>query len=253
MESGPSPIAGPSRPRRTPTTPMDLGDRIIATQRKNASATGPSRYVPLPLISEFLTNRSRAPQRRTQTPDEYSRGPSQPAKRALYDPTKTIPPPLPKIAFPLPTETTPRATPPILAPRIASPHRHRDPDVPGPSRRNNPRPESPARGPKPSRKLFDPAHHDPHAFSRPPSTSEEKSVRSENTIPKRAHLPRTAEEEADKERERRRRKEGSERGSGSSGRKKDGDGKSKGARSLGSRSSEGSESFKDRERGKGKR
>lgn len=56
-------------------------------------------------------------------------------------------------------------------------------------------------------------------------------------------------EEGDRERERRRRKEGSERGSQQHGRhRREGDD----GRSRGSRSSEGSESLKDRERGRGK-
>jgi hypothetical protein len=61
--------------------------------------------------------------------------------------------------------------------------------------------------------------------------------------------PINEDEEGDRERERRRRKDGSERGSQNQGRnKRDDDGKSRG-----SRSSEGSESLKDRERGRGNR
>lgn len=197
---------------------------------------------------------------RPDAADEYSRGPSQPARRALFDPSRSVPPP--RVASPLQMEAPPRSQP-----QPASPSRHRStPD--GPSRRA----ESPSRPPRPSRKLFDPTVHDPHHFSRPPvpvvppptasPLLNEGNLSRARDLPRsvdpalavrRPHLPRTAEEEADKERERRRRKEGSERGSGSSGRKKeDSGGRSKGARSLGDRSSEGSESFKDRERGKGK-
>lgn len=192
-----------------------------------------------------------APGRQTPQADEYSRGSTQPARRALYDPSRPAPPP--RLASPQPP-------PSQLPPAPSSPSRQRDPS--DASRR---RPESPSRPPRPIRKLFDPTVHDPHQFSRPPPASRalnEGNLRglkdgptrsNDQGLPvRRSQLPRTAEEEADKERERRRRKEGSERGSGSSGRKKDDAGKSRATRSLGSRSSEGSESFKDRERGKGK-
>lgn len=195
--------------------------------------------------------------------NEFSRGPTKPVSRALFDPTKSIPlPPPPRVASPLPIDPPSRSQPPPPS----SPARVREQPIAGPSNhgvRRNVRPESPARGPKPSRKLFDPTVHDPHQFSKPPTpvslgpgeaSGSRVSRQSETGASvKRSWPPRTAEEEADRERERRRRKEGSERGgSGISGRKKEEAGRSRGARSLGDRSSEGSESFKDRERGKGK-
>ena len=131
-------------------------------------------------------------------------------------------------------------------------------------RRSTPRLDHSPR-PAPSRRLFDPSdsigrtsgsnasgrREEPHAHS---STSRRVAeLGSEGRISGR-RTPRTPEEEADRERERRRRKEGSERGSLAASamakrREKD-DGRSK--RSMGSKSSEGSESFKDRERGKGR-
>lgn len=118
-----------------------------------------------------------------------------------------------------------------------------------------------------TKKLFDPIAHDPRSFSSlaiSPSLPDTESGPLTSTTAKRL-LRRAApgtgsgsgqsgsstptwEIDADRERERRRRREGSERGSALSGKKKDGD-----ARSKGSKSSEGSESFKDRERGKGKK
>lgn len=92
----------------------------------------------------------------------------------------------------------------------------------------------------PVKKLFDPDVHDPVHFH-PRATAPEGSSRVRRSAG-------TAEEEGDRERERRRRREGGEKGSAGSSRKKEGD-----ARSRGSRSSEGSESLRDRERGKGKR
>lgn len=59
----------------------------------------------------------------------------------------------------------------------------------------------------------------------------------------KGQVPQTPEEQADRERERRKRREGSEKGSHHTSRRKDSD-----TRSKGSRSSEGSESFKNRDR-----
>lgn len=118
-----------------------------------------------------------------------------------------------------------------------------------------------------TKKLFDPVAHDPRSFTSlatPPSLPDTESAPSTSTTAKRllrraapgtgsgsgqsGSSKHTWEIDADRERERRRRREGSERGSTLSGKKKDSD-----ARSKGSKSSEGSESFKDRERGKGKK
>lgn len=102
------------------------------------------------------------------------------------------------------------------------------------------------------KKLFNPDVHDPHQFQRaqhaPSEASSGQSKMSRRTThAATSRVERTPEEEADRERERRKRREGSERGSAAVSRKKEGDTKSKG-----SRSSEGSESLRDRERGKGK-
>ena len=102
-----------------------------------------------------------------------------------------------------------------------------------------------SRGEAPVKKLFNPDVHDPHRFHPRPA---DLSAGSSRSILRRSQTGngRTPEEEADRERERQRRREGSERGS-QAAKRKDSDGRSKG-----SRSSEGSESLKDRERGKAK-
>lgn len=120
-----------------------------------------------------------------------------------------------------------------------------------------------------TKKLFDPVAHDPRSFTPlaiPPSLPDTESAPSPSATAKRllrravpgagsgsgsgqsGSSAHTWDIDADRERERRRRREGSERGSTLSGKKKDSD-----ARSKGSKSSEGSESLKDRERGKGKK
>lgn len=120
-----------------------------------------------------------------------------------------------------------------------------------------------------TKKLFDPVAHDPRSFTPlaiPPSLPDTESASSPSATAKRllrraapgagsgsgsgqsGSSVHTFDIDADRERERRRRREGSERGSTLSGKKKDSD-----ARSKGSKSSEGSESLKDRERGKGRK
>lgn len=162
-------------------------------------------------------------------------------RRRLFDPD----------APPLPPPPLPRQTNSASRSRRPEPDSHRrlfDPDAPGPSQH----------------KLFDPNAHDPAQFS--PGTGVDNTnihgihltsaaggASAAAGVPGRpfllrpGHNTRTPEEEADRERERQRRREGSERGSSNpSSRRKDSD-----ARSKGSRSSEGSESFKDHKRGRG--
>ncbi|WVQ99451.1 hypothetical protein IAU59_006586 [Kwoniella sp. CBS 9459] len=312
----PTPIAGPSRPRR-PVDHTDIAHKIVALQRKNASLppgerNGPSSAVPrsssrsrraaegserdreysrssypqmggLPGSGSGSTrpspqpppspSKSRNQSRNPSSPrphhsslrppaeiNEFSRGPVPgPSSRALFDPSRPTAPQLAKL------DRSPRPSPPQLStPRLADVEdrereRDRDRDMERPRRRLDSRRNEP---PSNGKKLFDPSIHDPHHFSSPrpsiatppplpnghgllPDSSEAGS--SSRSLLRRAAAPsRTPEEEADRERERRRRREGSERGSLPS-KRKDSDQKSKG-----SRSSEGSESLKDRERGKGK-
>ncbi|WRT66431.1 uncharacterized protein IL334_003387 [Kwoniella shivajii] len=278
----PTPLAGPSRPRRQVDN-ADIANKIVALQRKNASLVGsesrpgtsrPSRRdVPererhrniLPQIgvlppsgqslgravpppspsSSRNTPRLPSSPRRThphassrpsaEIQDEYSRGPGSKSSssRALFDPSRPTVPQLAKLD---------------RSPRLPSSSEDEVPRRRVESRRN----ESSNIG----KKLFDPTIHDPlHFQPRPPITtpipeSSELGSGSGSTSSRlllRRGVPgvvRTAEEEADRERERRKRREGSERGSLPS-KRKDSD-----TRSKGSRSSEGSESLKDRERGR---
>lgn len=242
----------PPRPRR----PVDLADRIVALQRKNAVAgpsqdAGPSRpkttpknsiqlsASPEPLQARQHAGRRLVPppapfadefSRRLPSPknlvDEFSRGPEllKSSPRMLYDPSR----PPPTIAMPSRNDLAPSV------PRATDDRRWHAPP--------NPHAEGPSRHrPEPGRQLFDPTLHDPHHFQQA-STGPSRSL-----LRRVVGSERSAEEEADRLRERRRRREGSERGSAPSSRKKDSDGRSKD-----SRSSEGSESFKDRERGKGR-
>nr|XP_019046379.1 hypothetical protein I302_05123 [Kwoniella bestiolae CBS 10118]OCF25309.1 hypothetical protein I302_05123 [Kwoniella bestiolae CBS 10118] len=263
----PTPLAGPSRPRRAVDN-TDIANKIFALQRKNAStgegsgsstrpsrrtesserererhrlpqigvlpAAGPMRTYPNPPASP---NRSSNPPRHPSSPrrthpslrppadiDEYSRGPPPNAlsSRALFDPSRPSSAPIQR------TDRSPR---PLV-------------EEERPRRRVDSRPSS-------SKKLFDPSIHDPMHFSPslrlPALESSEQGSSSKLLLRRPPGGSRTAEEEADRERERRKRREGSERGSTSTGSKKK---DSSDTRSKGSRSSEGSESFKDRERGK---
>ncbi|WWC94237.1 hypothetical protein V866_001077 [Kwoniella sp. B9012] len=268
----PTPLAGPSRPRR-PVDNADIANKIFALQRKNASsgdphgasrpsrrtessererererhrlpqigvlpAVGPSRSYPNPPPSPNRSSNARHPSspRRTHPSlrpspdiDEYSRGPppNTSSSRALFDPSRPAPPQVQKI------DRSPR--PVVEEERVR--------------RRLDSRPSSSS-----SKKLFDPTIHDPMHFSPSPrlplpDSSDIGSSSSSKLLLRRppTGVARTPEEEADRERERRKRREGSERGStNTNSKKKD----SSDTRSKGSRSSEGSESFKDRERGK---
>lgn len=111
-------------------------------------------------------------------------------------------------------------------------------------RRTRPPDGNSRRGEVATKKLFNPDVHDALSFHRP-ADGIVTSGSSRNLLRTPAVDGTTPEEEADRDRERRRRREGSERGSQPT-RRKDPE-----LRSKGSRSSEGSESFKDRERGKG--
>jgi protein SMG6 len=217
------PDPGPSRPPRR--VDVNLADRIMQLQRKNAntnpSVPGPSRK-PTPLVVPPPTSpriRSQVPSSTILRDDEFSRGPSIPKiSRQLFDPTRSNLP----VHTPTITEDRTRRVRPVELPV---------------SRRD-----------APVKKLFDPDVHDPHHFHpRPNGNGSEGSSRRQLSVGVTSGNGRMTEEEADRERERRRRREGSERGSTATGKKKEGD-----ARSKGSRSSEGSESLRDRERGKNK-
>lgn len=149
--------------------------------------------------------------------DEFSRGAEiAPVQKTLFDPARPIP---------------------LVQPRSDTEDRPRRPRADPPIRRTE----------APVKRLFNPAIHDPHSFHpRPVEPARQDSGSSSRSLLRPAPNGRTPEEEADRERERRKRREGSERGSHAS-KRKDVDAKSKG-----SRSSEGSESLKDRERGKAK-
>jgi protein SMG6 len=236
----PSPVSGPSRPRRVEN---NLADRIIQLQRKNAANpsqlstnAGPSRLsasrsrepLPLPVPSPISQTRTSP---RLPMSDEFSRDlPALPSSRQLYNPGQ-----------------------PASAPAIPVP--------PQDDRSRRIRPVESAKGPvrrdQPVKKLFNPDIHDPLHFHprpspvpppHPPEGSSSRGLQRNAGIPNGHGHPRMTEEEADRERERRRRREGSERGSNVPSKKKESD-----TRSKGSRSSEGSESLRDRERGKGKR
>ncbi|WVR07097.1 hypothetical protein IAU60_004136 [Kwoniella sp. DSM 27419] len=281
----PTPIAGPSRPPRR-VGHYDHGDdvasRIFALQRKNASmptgsgepssrsrrhatevpdrefqrhnlpqigvlpAVGPARSAAQPPPSPSRPRGSRKPgsprpsssSLRPAELNEFNRGavPS-PAGRALYDPSRPA---------------APQSTRPDRSARIPGEGEDKRRRPTGDVRRHEPGSVPPTLG----KKLFDPSLHDPHHFdprsSQPPSHgthAPEGSESSSRMLLRRPPTIRTPEEEADRERERRRRREGSERGSvpSVSTRRKDDQ------RSKGSRSSDGSESLKDRERGKGNR
>lgn len=153
---------------------------------------------------------------RRQEAEDFNRGADRSsAPRQLYDPARSPLPVVPR------AEEAPRRRPPV------------------------PPPHAQARNEPATKKLFNPDVHDPHQFQRVRAVPSESSSGSRGLMRKPA-AARTPEEEADRERERRKRREGSERGS-LAVKKKDSD-----TRSKGSRSSEGSESLKDRERGKGK-
>ncbi|OCF36801.1 hypothetical protein I316_01397 [Kwoniella heveanensis BCC8398] len=251
----PTPMAGPSRSRRQVDN-NDIAHKIVALQRKNASLPPGERNGP---SSTASPSKSRNPPRNPSSPrpphsslrspaeiNEFSRGPVPgPSSRALFDPSRPTAPQLAKL------DRSPRPSPPQLA----------TPAVPDTEDRDRPRRRLDSRRNEPSstgKKLFDPSIHDPHHFSAPRPTiatppnglgvlaDSSEAGSSSRSLLRRAAPSRTPEEEADRERERRKRREGSERGSLPS-KRKDSDQKSKG-----SRSSEGSESFKDRERGKGK-
>ena len=150
--------------------------------------------------------------------DDFSRGAlTSPApQRTLFDPTRPV------------------STPPI---RLEFDERPRRP----------PRADLPIRRADASvKKLFNPDIHDPHSFHpRPVDPGRDGNSGSLRSVLQRQN-GRIPEEQADRERERQKRREGTERGIQASKRKEPD------AKSKGSRSSEGSESLKDRERGKGK-
>ena len=217
---------------------------------------------------------------RFEAVDEYTRGPAPPVtQRRLWDPSSqaSLAPPIPRQAAVPPINTTSSqrydtSKPTVSSPIPLSPRRDRpserdrgradeyDREY---DRRSTPRMDQSPR-PAPSRRLFDPND----SIGRSSGGSMASSRRDEGHSSRRVaelgsesrmsgrRTPRTPEEEADRERERRRRKEGSERGSLAASamakrrEKERDDGRSK--RSMGSKSSEGSESFKDRERGKGR-
>ncbi|WWC89258.1 uncharacterized protein L201_004179 [Kwoniella dendrophila CBS 6074] len=254
-------ISGSRSSRRAESTERER-HRNVPPQIGVLPPSGPSRLYPNPPSSP---SRSSNPPRHPASPrkphpslrpspdiDEYSRGPGpSSSNRALFDPSRSassqqqVLPPIPRV------DRSPR---PIYEDEI--PRRRLD------SRRNGAADSQSYGQGQPSsssssKKLFDPSIHDPLHFSSHPhqnlrSTSNtpessEMGSSSNRLLLRRPHTTRTPEEEADKERERRKRREGSERGSTSTSmmKKKDSD-----TRSKGSRSSEGSESFKDRERGK---
>lgn len=219
-----------------------------------------------------LTSRSRFEQ-----VDEYTRGPPQAAmQRRLWDPSQAQSAPhMPRQAAVPPINTSQRydsSRPAVASPTPLSPRRDRERERDRDrsriedhdreyDRRSAPRLEHSPR-PAPSRRLFDPDE----TISRPSGSASSGRRDDGHSHSSRRIMelgsdrfsgrrtPRTPEEEADRERERRRRKEGSERGSlvasAMAKRRERDDGRSK--RSMGSKSSEGSESFKDRERGKGR-
>ncbi|WWC70044.1 uncharacterized protein I206_103988 [Kwoniella pini CBS 10737] len=272
----PTPLAGPSRPRR-PVDNTDIANKIFALQRKNANNVGdgmnrtsrrsetserdrtrnalpqigvlpPTQLNrPSPLAHPHSPTRSSAQSRHPSSPrrahpslrppaeiDEFSRGPHPSSSRALYDPSRPAPP----LYNPQGPARSPRAdsNPTIISSEDERPKRRVE------SRRME---GSSSTGHK---KLFDPSIHNPMHFApRPimttPESSEVASASSSRLLLRRP--VRTPDEEADRERERRKRREGSERGSQLNAKRKESD-----TRSKGSRSSEGSESLKDRERGK---
>jgi hypothetical protein len=210
--------------------------------------------------------------------DEFSRGARgtpRSSERVLFDPSRPLAPAPP----PSYESSRPSSSRGDVPSPLPSAHAHHAVSASAPvsthDERHRRRAAVPGRETPPggSRRLFDPSIHDPHHFapkqqqtaqglasataSVSASGSGSGSVGHHSGLgPSRSGLRRpptvgrTAEEEADRERERRKRREGSERGGQSSGsgpKKRESDG-----RSRGSRSSEGSESFKDRERGKGK-
>ncbi|KAL7421588.1 hypothetical protein Q5752_003357 [Cryptotrichosporon argae] len=213
-------LPGLSRRRVDP----DLGDQIIAPQRRSAGGARARRERDEYRRDDHLRERS----------TDYDRGTSGSTRKQLFDPSAPLPPPprrSERAAGSGTDDERRRRPPPDLPRRVEQGKKLFDPDAPLPRRRDE-------REPGPSRRLFDPA--DPYAQVE----LQPKPVR--NLLLDQAGS-RTPEEEADRERERRRRREGSERGS-QAGKRKD---KDADARSRGSRSSEGSESFKDRERGRG--
>ncbi|WVN88376.1 uncharacterized protein L203_103582 [Cryptococcus depauperatus CBS 7841] len=185
-------------------------------------------------------SRSKYHSNTTERKSDYSRGTSFPSSsKVLFDPSKSMPP---------------------RRPEAIDSEREREREG-GREKLKKRAPEF-GRGESSSGKqLFDPTLHDPRSFA--PRLSPASNPELSNVSPKmifRRPAPSSGDGygigagdslssdiDGDRERERRKRREGSERGSTLSGKKKDGDTKSKG-----SRSSEGSESLKDRERGKGR-
>ena len=264
MADSRSPVTGLPRPRRIDPSPHDLANRIVALQRKNASATAPTRSASSVRHELPELTRSRLPQRRFEDVDDYDRGGSQAGpSRILFDPTRPQPSSRPESRDPrverpersdrqdrLPVNGLDRTDRLDRSDHVETRMVERPDDF----RRPPSRPLDARRG-EASKKLFIPDIHDPHHFQTrlqppPPQTSplpsESSSSFSRSLLRRPGINGWSAEEEADKERERRRRREGSERGSLHS-KKKESD-----AKSRESRSSEGSESLKDRDRGKGK-
>jgi hypothetical protein len=258
--------SGPRRP-----------DRQSAAQERRCSGTLPVResysyHRPVSRHGQLGERYSAsAHARRVQSRrevDEFSRGARgtpRSSERVLFDPSRPLAPAPP----PSYESTRPSSSRGDVPSPLPSAHAHHAASASAPAsthdERHRRRAAVPGRETPPggSRRLFDPSIHDPHHFAPKQttpslaSTSASASASHHSGLgPSRSGLRRpptvgrTAEEEADRERERRKRREGSERGGQSSGsgpKKRESDG-----RSRGSRSSEGSESFKDRERGKGK-
>ncbi|WWD17242.1 hypothetical protein CI109_101680 [Kwoniella shandongensis] len=281
-----APVAGPSRPsRRNLDSSADIANRIVALQRKNAALVGGPSITNLGSGLGYTTrrggdgatsrnerdrsrdgrggltpqaqNNGRPPSSPRRLPtshtshqsshslqppakiDEFSRGavPGPSSQRALFDPSRPVAVQVGRL------DRSPRQL-------VENDDRQRRRVPDAQSRRGDALSPIGVSAPAGARKLFDPAVHDPHHFTPrspiTPSGGDSETGSSSSRLLVRRGVGRSAEEEADRERERRRRREGSERGSIPS-RKKD----SSDAKSKGSRSSEGSESFKDRERGKG--
>ncbi|WWC62026.1 uncharacterized protein I303_104613 [Kwoniella dejecticola CBS 10117] len=281
----PTPIAGPSRPRR-PVDNTDIANKIFALQRKNAAAVGNGMNDPTSSRRTEASERERPRQRLPQI------GVLPPAQ--TNRPSPLAPPLSPSRSSGHPRHpSSPRRAHTSLRPpaeideffRGPNPHASASRALFDPSRPANPplyHAQAPARSPRPTpspvvvssederprrrvdsrrlegssssgpKKLFDPSIHDPMHFSPRPTVTTPDSFEVASASSSRLLLRkpiRTPEEEADRERERRKRREGSERGSqlnaNANAKRKDSD-----TRSKGSRSSEGSESLKDRDRGK---
>ncbi|KAK8864458.1 hypothetical protein IAR55_001707 [Kwoniella newhampshirensis] len=278
-----TPVAGPSRARRNLDSSNDIANRIVALQRKNAAllsgTSSGSSGDGLGLTSHRGVDRERsraglgqAAQGHNQTGNRPPSSPRRlPTSQINHHPSQSLRPPAEINQFSrgtVPISSTPRALYDPSRSAVPQPsridrsprhlsdnedrHRRRVPE--SQSRRGDgiaAQSSSGGLGLAGARKLFDPAVHDPLHFA-PRSPVAPSAGESEAAPSSSRRLPRKplgisggAAEEGDRERERRKRREGSERGSVPS-RKKDSDGKSKE-----SRSSEGSESFKDHERGKG--